>query len=249
MQQAFLDEIFASVQGEGPFVGQRHIFVRFIGCNLRCGYCDSPGSTSLGPDAGRSCKAQRSVESFDREQVTNPVSTDQLSTLCARLVVPGPAKPVLSLTGGEPLLQAAFLRDWLPGVRQTYRIYLETNGIHGEALAGLDGLIDTVSVDLKLPSATGQGPHWDEHRNFLRATAGMETFIKVVVTGNVAKDELAAAAEIAAEWDARAPFIIQPCSGALAPPVDLLLALQSRALAVLHDVRVIPQVHRFLSVP
>ena len=39
---ANLVEIFSSVQGEGPHVGQSTLFVRFGECDLRCRWCDSP---------------------------------------------------------------------------------------------------------------------------------------------------------------------------------------------------------------
>ncbi|MCL5059022.1 MAG: 7-carboxy-7-deazaguanine synthase QueE, partial [Actinobacteria bacterium] len=42
--KAAVREIFSSVQGEGPYVGTRQIFIRFDGCNLSCRYCDTARS-------------------------------------------------------------------------------------------------------------------------------------------------------------------------------------------------------------
>jgi organic radical activating enzyme len=249
MITAMIDEIFASVQGEGPWVGQRHIFVRFIGCDLHCAYCDTPDAVKSDAGAGeRNCRAQVSPGSFKREPVPNPLSPERLSSLCVRLSIPGPARPVMSLTGGEPLLQAAFLREWLPSARTTFRTYLETNGVHDAEMRSLAGLIDVVSMDIKLPSATGQRPYWDEHRKFLSATEGMERFVKTVVCGSTTPDEILFAARLVAEQDRKVPFIIQPASGSM-PPVESLILFQDIALEILEDVRVIPQVHKMLKIP
>jgi len=38
---ANLSEIFSSIQGEGPYIGCKQIFIRFSDCNLDCDYCDT----------------------------------------------------------------------------------------------------------------------------------------------------------------------------------------------------------------
>ena len=40
-------EIFKSIQGEGPHVGEQQVFVRFCGCNLKCRYCDTDFEISI----------------------------------------------------------------------------------------------------------------------------------------------------------------------------------------------------------
>jgi len=37
-----ISEIFYSIQGEGELTGVPSVFVRTSGCNLRCGWCDTP---------------------------------------------------------------------------------------------------------------------------------------------------------------------------------------------------------------
>ncbi len=36
-----VSEIFESIQGEGPFIGKKAIFLRLAFCNLRCIFCDT----------------------------------------------------------------------------------------------------------------------------------------------------------------------------------------------------------------
>lgn len=36
-----ISEIFYSIQGEGPKTGEKAVFIRLAGCNLRCKFCDA----------------------------------------------------------------------------------------------------------------------------------------------------------------------------------------------------------------
>jgi 7-carboxy-7-deazaguanine synthase len=252
MIYAHLNEVFASIQGEGVRIGERHIFVRFQGCDMNCCFCDTPASIASvdNPIQQTFCSIQVSREPTGaREKIPNPVSISRLSEFCSALVVPGPGRPVLSLTGGEPLLQHEFLVHWLAQARKDFRIYLETNGLHVDALKKIRNAIDVVSMDFKLPSATGLRAFWDEHRQFLRAAVETEVFVKAVVTRVTLREDILISARLIADISKSIPFVLQPASGNLKPDPQMLVDLQDAALGTIEDVRVIPQAHKILDVP
>jgi organic radical activating enzyme len=249
MGSAMISEIFASIQGEGPWTGERHIFVRFIGCDIACRYCDTEAIAQLQPENASSefCRVQSAADSKEYEQVPNPVSAADLTAICTRFIIPGPSRPTLSLTGGEPLLHCTFLAQWLPSVRHSFRVYLETNGLHAGAMRDLKDMIDVVSMDFKLPSATGLAPFWEEHKQFLSAAQGKALYVKSVVTRDTNSADIITAARIIAEFDRSVIFILQPASGQYAPAAAMLIEFQRAALALIEDVRVIPQMHKVLD--
>jgi 7-carboxy-7-deazaguanine synthase len=251
MKYASLHEIFSSIQGEGPWIGERHIFVRFLGCDIQCRYCDTPAAMQCEPDDSRSklCTVQRTIGSNEYEQIKNPVTSNALTEFCSRLIIPGPSHSTLSLTGGEPLLHGDFLREWLPQVKGAFRIYLETNGIHAKAMNDIRNMVDVISMDFKLPSATGLRSFWEEHNQFLAASKGKTLFVKAVVTKDTVLEDILTSARIIAGSDPAIPFIIQPAGGPFAPEANMLIEFQDAALRLIQDVRVIPQVHKMLKVP
>jgi len=251
MEYARIHEIFSSIQGEGPWIGQRHIFVRFAGCDIRCRYCDTPAAVQMEQEGADPlvCSVQIASGSNKREQAPNPVSPPALTAFCSRLIIPGPSRQVISLTGGEPLLHASFLAEWLPKVRGAFILYLETSGIHHDAMKSIGELVDVVSIDFKLPSATGLRPFWDEHRRFLEAARGKTLFVKVVVTRDTSEADILTSAGIIADFDRSIVLVIQPAGGLLAPESTMLMHFQDLALGTIEDVRVIPQAHTMLNVP
>ena len=236
---AALREIFSSVQGEGPYVGCRHLFVRFAGCNLSCRYCDTPR------DLPGTCRVEVRPGGQETVHIPNPLTPEEVAVLVAGLDLS--RHHAVSLTGGEPLLYPEFLRALIPLVRGTRRgIYLETNGTLTAALAAVVDLVDTVAMDVKLPSATGMAPCWEEHREFLRVARDREVIIKAVVARGTPLAEVLAAAELAGAVGA--VLVLQPVTAKdpnERPAPEELLALQTAALGAVADVRVIPQVHRF----
>ncbi len=74
-------ETFVSIQGESTYAGLLCFFVRLAGCNLSCGYCDTPQARAPG-------KPRR---------ITDLVKAFRSSKAA-----------IAEITGGEPLLQPGF---------------------------------------------------------------------------------------------------------------------------------------------
>jgi len=129
--KAKIAEVFDSVQGEGLYLGERQIFVRFFDCNLNCSFCDT--------------KPDRFTEYEPQE-------------LFQEIKLYHQHYHSISFTGGEPLLYKDFLKEILKLTRRHgYKHYLETNGTLAAELEELIDHIDIVAMDLKLPSSTGLG--------------------------------------------------------------------------------------------
>jgi len=94
-------EIFHSIQGESTYTGRPCVFVRLTGCDLRCGWCDTPYAFHEG-------------QKFDVDAVVTEVTQYRCD--------------LVEITGGEPLLQedVYLLMDRLLAGGAT--VLLETGG-------------------------------------------------------------------------------------------------------------------------
>ena len=101
-EQLWIQEVFYTLQGEGPFSGHPAVFVRLGGCNLRCFWCDT-----------------------DFESSTWVAGLDELLTRIES--VRPPHCKLIVLTGGEPFRQniVPFIERLL---ERELSIQLETNG-------------------------------------------------------------------------------------------------------------------------
>jgi len=252
-EQANLVEIFSSVQGEGTHVGESTLFVRFGACDLRCAWCDSPGTWR----PAESCEIETERGCGGGRRVANPLPIAVAVAAAEALELA--AHRWVSFTGGEPLLQpeavvalARALRGRGPG------IYLETHGLAVDALERVLPAVDLVSMDWKLRSDVrraaepkdGSGADFhDAHAAFLKlARAAPELLVKVIVTPATRDDELDAMAARVAANDPAIPVVVQPVTpfGAVraAPGPERLLGVCARLSRSLADVRLIPQTHR-----
>lgn len=234
-------EVFSSIQGEAKYVGCRQIFVRFSGCNLVCKYCD----TKISHNHQSQCEIEKIPGKRNFIKVNNPIYAEDLVNIINKLLVL-PHHSV-SFTGGEPLCRADFIHHIAKEI--DCKLYLETNGtLYAELQKVIDD-IDIISMDIKLPSATGS-LMWEEHYEFLKIANQKEVFVKLVVSGETTNDEFLEAITLVADVDRTIPFIIQPVTpinGCKAVSPNAVLNYQENALKKLSDVRVIPQTHKFIN--
>jgi 7-carboxy-7-deazaguanine synthase len=239
-------ECFSSVQGEGVLVGLRQAFIRFSGCNLNCSFCDTPGTTAT-PEK---CLLELTPGRRDFFEAPNPVPCDRVVSLIESWTSGWPGvHHSISVTGGEPLLHAPFLQEWLPRLRRLLPIHLETNGTLPAALAPLIPHLDYIGMDIKLPSASGCQGLWREHEEFLEIASQKKVFVKVVIDQTTEDWEIERSLRMIAKVDPDIPLILQPVTlpdGSI--PMSPLRMLEFQELASeLKEVRVIPQTHKFMG--
>ncbi|HNX82493.1 MAG TPA: 7-carboxy-7-deazaguanine synthase QueE [Candidatus Omnitrophota bacterium] len=219
-----ISEIFESVQGEGIYLGEKQLFVRFYGCNLDCKYCDTK---------------QRHYTEYDVDELMEELKlyTDDYHSV--------------SFTGGEPLLQKDFLKEAMRLTSQHgYRNYLETNGTFPDELADVLQYVDVIAMDFKLPSSTGHDNFWQEHRKFLTIACGKETFVKIVICSTTKEEDVMIALALIKDINPGVILVLQPNSrdgnGRMLGTLE-----HFRDIATNEGVTtlIIPQIHKIAGVP
>jgi organic radical activating enzyme len=248
-----LVEIFASAQGEGLHVGASTIFVRLGECDLRCSWCDSPGTWL----PAKRWRYETGPGTADFVEHANPASLSQVEDALEQL--DAKSYRFVSVTGGEPLLQVESVEAIARIVREMgSRTLLETHGLAVGAMERVAPLIDVVSMDWKLakdvrwaaePEA-GEDVSFDSrHEAFLiAALQHCEVYVKVVVTAQTTTEELESVARQVASVDASVPLVLQPVTPTAkvreAPTASQMLPHMRECERILKDVRLIPQTHK-----
>jgi len=222
MTEIPIKEIFTSIQGEGPFVGCKQIFVRFCKCNLSCKYCD----TDFGVNNDTKSYTAKSLAEYINDLDKNCHS--------------------VSLTGGEPLLETEFLKEFLPLCK--FPIYLETNATLPEKLEEIIEYIDYVSADIKLPSTTGLKEKWEIHDKFFDVAKNKKLFAKIVFDETITRDEIYNSCKLAEKYGIE--LILQPKMKGqnFAVKREYIEKIFEEFIKIYKNVRLIPQVHKFLDI-
>lgn len=125
----WIQEVFPTIQGEGPLAGEPAIFIRLGGCNLKCYWCDTDFESSTWHP--------------HLDELVNAI-IDAQEHCTTDLIV---------LTGGEPMRQnivplVALLRA------DGYRVQIETNGVYW--IDGMENLMPSGQVSIVCSPKTGK---------------------------------------------------------------------------------------------
>ena len=142
-----INEIFFSIQGEASYMGYPCIFIRLMGCNLRCTWCD----TAYAFYEGKKMSIAQILE----------------------IILSYPSK-LVQITGGEPLLQEntyILIRDLH---QAKYKILLETSG--ATSIQKVPHYVH-ISMDLKAPGSNEQDKNYFSNIDYLKRTDDIKVVI------------------------------------------------------------------------
>ncbi len=233
-----LFEIFTSVEGEGILYGTKTLFVRLAGCPFTCFYCDTKESLPL--DSG----TEYTIE--DANQLIDSNLKNQTYKV--------------NFTGGDPLIQheaVALLAKHIQDKK--IPTYLESSCFDIDRFNHVLPFFDIVKIEFKTKDSDFvDSKHYqkliDHSMKCLESSVKTKktTYIKIVVSSKTQLnefEELTKQIFNVISKDDIDGFIIQPTYGISEPSLDLLLNLYDLVYPYFIDVKVVPQLHKFIGAP
>jgi len=233
-----LFEIFTSVEGEGILYGTKTLFVRLAGCPFTCFYCDT--KESLPADSGTEYSIDDATKLIDSNLKNQTYK--------------------VNFTGGDPLIQheaVALLAKHIQNKK--IPTYLESSCFDIDRFDHVLPFIDIVKIEFKTKdSEFVDSKHYE---NLIGHTmkclessikSKKTTYIKIVVSSKTQPDEFTDLVKdifTIVSKDNIDGFIIQPTYGISEPSLDLLLELYDLVYPHYIDVKVVPQLHKFIGAP
>ena len=236
--QVRLFEIFTSVEGEGILYGTKTLFVRLAGCPFTCFYCDTKESLPL--DSGTEYTIEEANKLIDSNLQNQTYK--------------------VNFTGGDPLIQHQAVAQLAKHI-QSKKIptYLESSCFDIDRFNHVLPFIDIVKIEFKTKDSDFvDSKHYEKlighTMKCLESSvkSNKTTYVKIVVSS---KTQLSQFKELVNDIfniiskENINGFVIQPTYGISEPSLDLLLDLYDIVFPYYIDVKVVPQLHKFIGAP
>ena len=233
-----LFEIFTSVEGEGILYGTKTLFVRLAGCPFTCFYCDTKESLPL--DSGTE---------YNMDEACNLIDSNLKNQTYK-----------VNFTGGDPLVQYQAVAELAKHV-QSKKIptYLESSCFDSKKFDYILPFIDIVKIEFKTKdSEFVDSKHYEKlianTMDCLKSSVSSKkiTYIKIVVSSKTNLNDfsdLVTSIFNSISKNQIDGFVIQPTYGIAEPSLDLLLKMYDIVYPFYNEVKVVPQLHKFIGAP
>lgn len=178
-------EYFTSINGEGLKSGQLTTFIRFVGCNLRCVFCDSKYT-------------------YDKDEKYEVMTDKQILEYVAKTGIKN-----VTLAGGEPLFQPN-IKELVKALCDSgFNVEIETNGSHPiKEMVGFSNR-PSFTLDYKTGCSGGMSKYMNTE-NYAYITK--HDSVKFVVGS---KSDLEQMLDVITEYDLieKTNVLVSPCYG------------------------------------
>ena len=233
-----LFEIFTSVEGEGILYGTKTLFVRLAGCPFTCFYCDTKESLPL--DSGQEYSIDEANELIDSNLQNQTYK--------------------VNFTGGDPLIQHQAVAQLAKHIQnKKIPTYLESSCFDIDRFNHVLPFIDIVKIEFKTKDSDFvDSKHYEKlighTMKCLESSvkSNKTTYVKIVVSSKTQLPEFKNLVNDIFNIISKENidgFVIQPTYGISEPSLDLLLNLYDIVFPYYIDVKVVPQLHKFIGAP
>ena len=231
-------ELFTSLEGEGILYGTKTLFVRLAGCPFKCFYCDTKDSLPM--DSGQEYTVEEACGMIEKNLQQNTYK--------------------INFTGGDPLIQSEAVSEMAKFMKaKKLPTYLESSCYDSKRFSQVLPYFDYIKIEFKTPESEFVDL---QHYSILlenelqclklAVNANKTTYIKIVINSKTQLEpfkELLEKIFVIVSKSKIAGFIIQPTYCIAEPSLKQLLSFYDTVYPYYNEVRIIPQLHKFIGAP